>query len=282
MNAVSTPTHLSLEWQQWIRDNLARGCTVQSMVEVMVQAHFDLATAAAAIAAAQSGGAGPAAQYVYETPRFAQTGNQIVTADRTVHVSLRMAQPVVAVLDDLLSPEECDELIAASRIKLKRSTIVDPATGREEVIAERTSYGTFFEARETPFIATLEKRIAAVMNWPEENGEGLQILNYKVGAEYKPHFDYFPPGDPGSAVHLARGGQRVSTMVIYLNDVEQAGETMFPEVGLSVVPKKGSAVYFEYCNSQGQIDPLSLHCGVPVAAGEKWIATKWMRQGRYV
>lgn len=75
--------------------------------------------------------------------------------------------------------------------------------------------------------------------------------------------------------------RRVSTLVIYLNDVEGGGETMFPEVGLSVTPKKGSAVYFEYCNSLGQIDPLSLHCGVPVTAGEKWIATKWMRQGNY-
>ncbi len=88
-------------------------------------------------------------------------------------------------------------------------------------------------------------------------------------------------GDPGSAVHLAKGGQRVSTMVIYLNDVEEAGETTFPDVGLSVTPKKGAAVYFEYCNSQNQVDPLTLHAGAPVAAGEKWIATKWMRQRRY-
>ena len=105
------------------------------------------------------------------------------------------------------------------------------------------------------------------MNWPVENGEGLQILNYKVGGEYKPHFDYFPPGDPGSAVHLAKGGQRVSTMVIYLNDVEEAGETTFPDVGLSVTPKKGAAVYFEYCNSQNQVDPLTLHAGAPWQRG---------------
>ena len=177
--------------------------------------------------------------------------------------------------------EECNELIRLSRIKLQRSTIVDPASGKETVIQERSSYGTFFANNETEFISKLERRIAAVMQWPAENGEGLQILNYKVGAEYKSHYDYFPPGDPGSAVHLAKGGQRVSTLVIYLNDVEEAGETMFPEIGLSVTPKKGSAVYFEYCNSKGQVDPLSLHCGVPVVAGEKWIAPKWMRQRRY-
>lgn len=277
--------HLSLEWQQWIHHNLSRGCTVPSLVEMMVQANFDARFAAECIADIQTGRnasdtrtEGP---YVYEAPRFPMQGNVIATADRDVHVSIRLDKPVIALLDDVLSLEECDELIRLSRIKLQRSTIVDPATGRETVIAERSSHGTFFHTGENAFITNLENRLATVMNWPAENGEGLQILNYQVGAEYKAHFDFFPPGDPGSAVHLAKGGQRVSTLVIYLNDVEGGGETMFPDVGLSVTPKKGSAVYFEYCNSLGQTDPLSLHCGVPVAAGEKWIATKWMRQRRY-
>ena len=286
MNQVLNNSHLSLEWQQWIRDNLARGCTVPGMVEVMLQANFETRFAVECIANVQRGNTASAmqaaAQYVYETPRFPMHGNVIATADKQVRVSMRLSKPVVAVLDDLCTMDECDELIRLSRIKLQRSTIVDPATGRETVIAERSSYGTFFNTGETEFITTLENRIATVMNCPTENGEGLQILNYKVGAEYQPHFDYFPPGDPGSAVHLAKGGQRVSTLVIYLNDVEGAGETMCPKVGLSVTPKKGSAVYFEYCNSMGQVDPLSLHCGMPVAAGEKWIATKWMRQGRYI
>jgi prolyl 4-hydroxylase len=280
MNAVLDNRSLSKEWQAWIVENLARGCSVTSMAETMALNHFDAAVALESIARAQHE-ATSTAPYGYETSRFPTTGNVIRTPDRNVRVSTRLFKPVVAVLDDLLSAQECDELIRLSRIKLKRSTTVDPASGQETVIEARTSYGAFFAAHETAFIATLEKRIAAVMHWPAENGEGLQILNYQVGAEYKPHYDYFPPADPGSAVHLAKGGQRVSTLVMYLNDVEAAGETTFPEVGLSVTPKKGSAVYFEYCNSKGQVDPLSLHCGVPVAAGEKWIATKWMRQGRY-
>jgi prolyl 4-hydroxylase len=71
-------------------------------------------------------------------------------------------------------------------------------------------------------------------------------------------------------------------LVIYLNDVELGGETAFPEIGLTVTAKKGSAVYFEYCNSQEHTDPLTLHAGLPVLKGEKWIATKWMRQNTYV
>ena len=280
MDTPSNNSPLSAEWQTWIADNLARGCEVSAMAEMMVRNRFDANTARENIARVQQSLLTSAA-YVYDTPRFPAAGNVIHTPDRAVRVSARLFKPVVAVLDDLLSGAECDELIRLSRIKLKRSTIVDPSTGQEAVIEARTSSGTFIARNETEFIATLERRIAAAMHWPADHGEGLQILNYQVGAEYKAHYDYFPVADPGSAVHLAKGGQRVSTLVIYLNDVEAAGETLFPEVGLSVTPKKGSAVYFEYSNSRGQVDPLTLHCGVPVAAGEKWIATKWMRQGRY-
>jgi prolyl 4-hydroxylase len=119
------------------------------------------------------------------------------------------------------------------------------------------------------------------MNLPVENGEGLQILHYHTGGQYTPHYDYFAPSDPGSATHIANGGQRVSSLVMYLNDVEDGGATVFPELRLTVGPKKGSGVYFEYCNSRNELDPLSLHGGTPVLKGEKWVATKWMRQGRY-
>jgi prolyl 4-hydroxylase len=110
----------------------------------------------------------------------------------------------------------------------------------------------------------------------------LQILHYGPTGEYRPHFDYFPPDQPGSAVHTARGGQRVATLVIYLNDVPGGGETIFPEAGLSVAAKQGGAVYFRYMNGQRQLDPLTLHGGAPVITGEKWIMTKWMRERPYV
>jgi prolyl 4-hydroxylase len=208
-------------------------------------------------------------------------GNRIDVGDREVEVVMRCERPQVMVFANVLSSEECDEVVARSATKLKRSTIVDPKTGKEDIIERRTSEGTFFTLCEDDFIARLDKRIARLMNWPMENGEGFQILRYGVGGEYKPHFDYFPPSDPGSSVHLARGGQRVSTLVLYLNDVVEGGETIFPDVGMSVAPRKGGAVYFRYFNGRGQIDPLTLHGGAPVIAGEKWIMTKWMRQRRY-
>ncbi|MFC7421960.1 2OG-Fe(II) oxygenase [Iodobacter arcticus] len=280
-------TQITADWQNWIVDNLARGCVPQSLVEVMAGKGFDPIFANAVVfhfsnvSTQTKTAAVPAAAYIAEPARFPMEGGVIHTHDRIVRVTARVGKPIVAILDDLLSMEECDELVRLSKSKLKRSTIVDPQTGAEEVIDDRSSFGTFFTVNENEFIARLDRRIADVMHWPIENGEGLQILNYKIGGEYKPHFDYFPVADQGSQVHLKNGGQRVSTLVMYLNNVDEGGETIFPELGLAVAPKKGSAVYFEYCNSQSQTDPLTLHGGNPVLKGEKWIATKWMRQGRF-
>lgn len=279
-------TTLSSAWQQWIDDNLARGCSFGSMVEAMVRDGFDAGFASQSVQLCATRGVVPMAPaqrgpYVYEAPRLQHNSNVIQTQDRAVRLAFRMTQPVVALMDNLLTAQECDALVELARVKLKRSTIIDPATGREAVIQDRSSSGTFFNINETAFIATLDRRIAEVMHCPVENGEGIQILHYTLGGEYKPHFDYFPPADPGSQVHLTKGGQRVSTLVMYLNDVAAGGETVFPNLHLSVVPQKGSAVYFEYCNSLGQVDPQTLHGGLPVTAGEKWIATKWMRQRQY-
>jgi prolyl 4-hydroxylase len=273
-------TQLSPDWRNWIVENLARGCDPQSLIADMVRNNFDADYARGAVLFGPAAVSAQANAYVYETPRF-PPGNIIRTPDRDVRVVTRIERPVIALLDSLLSDEECDELVRRSQDKLQRSTTVDPTRGTHEVIPDRSSDGTFFPVNADPFIAQLDRRIAALMNWPVAHGEGLQILRYGTGGQYTPHFDYFPPNDPGSRVHTANGGQRISSLVIYLNDVEDGGSTVFPELKLTVGPKKGAAVYFEYCNSRDQVDPLTLHGGMPVLKGEKWIATKWMRQRSY-
>jgi prolyl 4-hydroxylase len=279
---MASSMRLTSDWCRWISENLTRGCDPQALVADMVRCDFSLATASAAVfdLLDQQASVLPDTSYVYETARL-PSGTLIAAADRDVRVVMRLEKPVIAFLDNVLDVDECDELVRRAMDKLQRSTIVDPATGTYEVIPDRSSDGTFFALNADPFIARLDQRIAALMNWPVENGEGLQILRYRTGGQYTPHFDYFPPNDPGSKKHMAHGGQRVSSLIIYLNNVEDGGSTVFPELNLKVGPKKGAAVYFEYCNSRGQIDPLTLHGGMPVLKGEKWIATKWMRQGPY-
>jgi prolyl 4-hydroxylase len=195
---------------------------------------------------------------------------------------VRTQRPVLAVLEGVLSAEECDRLIELSRGRLKPSTVVDPRTGDDTIAEYRDSYGMFFRLEETPFIAGLDRRISEIMNSPMENGEGLQVLRYGQGTKTTPHFDFLVPSNSTNKASLARSGQRIGTMIIYLNDVTAGGETVFPEVGLSVSPRKGNAVYFEYANTRNQVDCKSLHAGAPVAEGEKWAATKWVRERRFL
>ncbi|MEZ0604039.1 2OG-Fe(II) oxygenase [Paraburkholderia sp. IW21] len=284
-------------WEAWLSSNVARGCSIDSMIDAMVQAGFATEAARAAVhkafgkrsldatnpvaAATEAAPVKAAPQaYQYDESPVAR-GNVIRAHDRDVRVLMRCERPQVIVFADVLSPEECSEMIERSRHRLKRSTTVNPATGKEDVIRNRTSEGIWYQRGEDAFIEQMDRRISSLMNWPVENGEGLQILHYGTTGEYRPHFDYFPPDQPGSAVHTAQGGQRVATLVIYLNDVPDGGETIFPEAGMSVAARQGGAVYFRYMNGQRQLDPLTLHGGAPVLGGDKWIMTKWMRERAY-
>ena len=199
--------------------------------------------------------------------------------DRQVYVLNVMDNPRIVVFGNLLSDQECDELIALAKPRMARSLTVAAKTGGEEVNDDRTSNGMFFQRGENDVVRRLEIRLARLLNWPEENGEGLQILHYRPGAEYKPHFDYFDPVEPGTPTILKRGGQRVATIVMYLAEPDKGGGTTFPDVNLVVAPKRGNAVFFSY--DRPHPVTRTLHGGAPVLAGEKWIATKWLREGRF-
>jgi prolyl 4-hydroxylase len=220
----------------------------------------------------------PAAVPVPE-PRLDESPLYLDAGDRQVAVLQSMYNPRVVVFGGLLSDEECDQLIELAKPRLARSLTVATKTGGEEVNADRTSNGMFFQRGENELVRRIEQRIARLVNWPEENGEGLQILHYSPGAEYKPHYDYFDPREPGTPTILRRGGQRVATIVMYLAEPEKGGGTVFPDVHLEVAPKRGNAVFFSY--ERAHPSTRTLHGGSPVLAGEKWIATKWLRERRF-
>lgn len=276
---------MNAEWQNWIETNLKRGCTHASLAEILLNNHFDrkLATFAIAVISSRMASGQVSGVEEYEAPasRFADC-NKIFLDDRMVQVAARLESPDIAVLAGFLSHDECDELMALSRSKLNRSTVVNPLTGTLDDHKDRTSEGCFFDISENELIRRIDYRLAKLTGYPVDHGEGIQILHYGTGGEYKPHFDFFPYEEPGSATHLAKGGQRVVTVVMYLNDVEEGGETLFPRAGgFRVMPRKGWAAYFSYCDAAGRVDAATLHAGAPVLAGEKWIATKWIRQGVY-
>lgn len=294
---MSTLVQFSPELRDWVGHNLARGCARQSLVDSMVGQGFDSRVAdgvVAAFAAAMARGAplpaesvvleldaAVAAAYVPDPSRL-PAGNRIRAADRDIYVLMRLERPRVAVLGNVLAAGECAQLIALGMPRLSASTVVDPMTGADRAAAHRSSDGMFFGLCENDFIARLDQRISALMGLPVEHGEGLQLLRYRPGCGSSPHYDFLVPQNDSNRASLARSGQRVSTLVMYLNDVEAGGATDFPELGLSVAPQRGNAVYFEYANQAGQLDHATLHAGAAVERGEKWVLTKWMRARPFV
>ncbi|MCD7098938.1 2OG-Fe(II) oxygenase [Stenotrophomonas sp. MMGLT7] len=211
---------------------------------------------------------------------FELNGAAVLDAgDRRVQVLAQMLLPRVVVLGGLLSDEECDALVGLSRSRLSRSTTVDPETGEGLVHAHRTSRGTCFARGENALCARIEARIARLLDWPLDHGEGLQILHYGTGAEYRPHYDYFDPQRAGSEAVARCGGQRVATLVMYLNTPARGGATVFPDARFEAAAVKGNAVFFSYDRPHPMT--RSLHAGAPVLEGEKWIATKWLRERAY-
>lgn len=273
--------------QQWIVEQARAGHGAEAVLKAMLAAGWQEDVAVEAMegtlrghleAQAVQQGLPPALPV--PDPELDESPLYIDAGDRRVHVLQVMAMPRIVVFGGLLSDQECDELVGLAKPRLARSLTVQTQTGGEEVNQDRTSNGMFFQRGENELVQRIEARIARLVNWPVDHGEGLQILQYGPGAEYKPHYDYFDPDQPGTPSILKRGGQRVGTLVMYLAEPEKGGGTVFPDVHLEVAPKRGNAVFFSY--ERPHPSTKTLHGGTPVRVGEKWIATKWLRERPFV
>jgi prolyl 4-hydroxylase len=130
-------------------------------------------------------------------------------------------------------------------------------------------------------VEALERCITKVAGVPELNGEFLQILRYRPGEEFRPHVDYFNERGGGAHRSLADGGQRAQTVLMYLNDAYSGGSTCFPGLQLEIKGRRGDMLQFHNLDADGQGHKDSLHAGMPVTAGEKWLLSQWIRSASY-
>lgn len=307
---MSAVQRITPELRHWIAEQLGAGESPATLLQAMCSSGWSVEVAQRALDGAQQGGlrggtAEMPAPVAVPEPLDAQGNLRFADAERasvgegewaadsgcavqadvpddaatTVRVLASLASPRIVVFGGLLSDAECDGLVALAEARLTRSETVDTRTGGSEVNDARTSEGMFFAREENPLCARIEQRIARLLAWPLEYGEGLQVLRYRTHAEYKPHYDYFDPLQLGTPAVLARGGQRVASLVMYLNTPPRGGATVFPDAHFNVAPIKGNAVFFSYDRPH----PITrtLHGGAPVLEGEKWVATKWLRERRF-
>ncbi|MGA9851768.1 MAG: 2OG-Fe(II) oxygenase [Gammaproteobacteria bacterium] len=179
------------------------------------------------------------------------------------------------ILDDNL----CDYLVNLAAPHLLPSGVVDPATGKPLKTVLRTSSSMNFQLSMYDMaVGVVCRRLAGLAGVEATHAEPISILRYLPGEEYKPHYDHFVVDEHGAPKVQDQNGQRTVTVFAYLNDVEAGGETDFPRLAVRVQPGKGKAVAFLNCDSAGKPNPDTLHAGMPVMRGEKWLATLWFRE----
>lgn len=171
----------------------------------------------------------------------------------------------------------CRYLIGRARPGLKRGMVGD-GVGGEAVDDVRTNTLMHFGLGDTDVIIELiNAKIAEATGLPVENQEALGVLHYAPGERYAPHVDYIDPGNEAYRATLERHGQRARTLLVYLNDGFEGGETEFSRLDLRFKGKTGDAVMFDNLLPYGAPDPRTLHAGLPPAFGEKWLLSKWIR-----
>jgi prolyl 4-hydroxylase len=292
-----TQTHnvfasLPQTWQDWIMENLARACSPLDMANSMARSgQHSMAVARAAIdealriQAGEGGAPAPQEASAFQAPRempFIDVSRNIISVpDREIEVLFVLKKPQVILLGNVLSAEECDAIVEHCGTRYTRSTVTAEADGASVVHEGRTSEMAFIQRGEAEVAERIDRRLAALAHWSPECSEPFQLQKYGKTQEYRPHFDWLDPDSAGHRSHLARGGQRLATFILYLCDVEQGGGTVFPALGLEVFPKKGNALWFLNTDGNHQPDQQTLHGGAPVVSGTKIIANKWLRQGRY-
>jgi len=263
----------------WIERQLEAGESKESLVEPLCQVGWGRALVHRTLGLPEIDEPEPVKRPV-PAPTLDEGVNTIDVGDRNVDVLLSMAQPHIVLFGNVLSDYECDRLIEYAKLRGLEPSVVVTSEDNKMVTADyRTSEGVFFESNETELIGTIERRISKLVNWPVTHCESLHVLHYGLNGEYRTHHDYFTKDRPLYRSVTEKGGNRIATLIMYLSETPAGGGTEFSDVEMTFHPHKGQALLFTY----GSLDHSSqtMHAGLPVLKGEKWIMTRWFREGEF-
>ena len=179
----------------------------------------------------------------------------------------------LCIVRNFLNPDECTKLVALIDDQRRPSTIADP-NGDDYF---RTSETCDLDTTE-PAVRALEDLLFDLNGIDPAHGEPLQGQRYDVGQEFKPHCDYFNRGGADWATYCSIAGQRTWTFMIYLNEVEGGGATRFKAVGKTFQPEAGKLVCWNNRRPDLRENPNTLHHGMKVRKGIKYVITKWYRE----
>jgi prolyl 4-hydroxylase len=184
----------------------------------------------------------------------------------------------LATKEHFLNEFECVWLKLRAKSSLEPSMVVNAETGEKIQSPVRSNqFSQLIPTLNDWVLLDIEQRIANLIKLPISHGEVSNMLYYQKGNEYKAHYDFFHPKDPGSALAMQDGGQRVRTVLCYLSAADSGGETYFPRISEKISGQVGQLIVFDNVSRQLAPLPLSLHQSLPVTSGEKWLLSKWYR-----
>ncbi|XP_023785820.1 prolyl 4-hydroxylase subunit alpha-1 [Cyanistes caeruleus] len=178
---------------------------------------------------------------------------------------------------DIISDEEIETVKELAKPRLSRATVHDPETGKLTTAHYRVSKSAWLSGYESPVVSRINTRIQDLTGLDVSTAEELQVANYGVGGQYEPHFDFGRKDEPDAFKELGTGN-RIATWLFYMSDVSAGGATVFPEVGASVWPRKGTAVFWYNLFPSGEGDYSTRHAACPVLVGNKWVSNKWLHE----
>jgi prolyl 4-hydroxylase len=174
------------------------------------------------------------------------------------------------------------DAVECGRLMAMIDGVARPSRAYDEGYAtgHRTSYSGDLNPYD-PLVDQLQKRIDDLLGIERDHGERLEGQRYLAGQEFRPHTDWFPANSPSWEKEAGHGGQRAFTAMVYLNEVEQGGETAFPALDIAVAPRVGTLLVWNNADADGVPNPWTIHAGTPVVRGIKYIVTKWYRPRRW-
>jgi prolyl 4-hydroxylase len=188
-------------------------------------------------------------------------------------------------ITNVLTKSDCDTLINWAEPRLEKSKVIGDDASRYESTV-RTNSEVLINHHNTKnnnikkITGYIKEKISQITKLPIKNQEGITILNYQIGQFYKLHADWFNRDTKMFKEEILDGGQRLYSILIYLNNVEEGGETEYPKLGLKIKPEKGKLIIHKN-SEEGKDFPEVVHSALPPISGEKWVIVTWVRENSH-
>lgn len=250
--------HLDDSWKKWVKENLDNGISKNEILKILTEHNFD----------------------INESKKILDFDNiNFFNFDVNIFKSIPNIKKIhdtfnIYELENFINLDICEKACELIRKTSAKSTVGSDVKDASYDLS-RTSHTSFFLDKDVDFkvIYFIEDKIHDLLNIKLNFGEPIQGQWYKIGQEFKQHFDAFP-SDKDT---VANYGNRTFTAMIYLNNVEEGGFTSFPNINISLKPEAGKLVIWQN-TLNSEIIKESSHVGEPVVKGEKFILTKWFRE----